>query len=293
MSFLFSGHNRIHSYNIHRASHYRGKESGGASGLLLHPEDKLLLLAAGSLTRTRPALAAGQLRARLRLAASPSVCACSQRARRADEVVPVGTWLLLSLLQRACVPSPRAGISSSAVCPLQWKLVANQCHRGVTRAIVMASSGEGQGEKQTLGISIPTCRLPGIRKTASLLHPARSGDEVATAGSKCHGRCVGTGTTCPPALAGEPSPGRTAAGQQNHGSQLLCKPSLLAAAATSQTPAVTMHPTACPTALWAQRWLHSPAFGLTATLIERCHHRGIHLRVTPQPPAASARVPLL
>lgn len=205
----------------------------------------------------------------------------------------MGAWLLHSLLQRPHTPSPRAGISSSAVCPLQWKLVANQCHRGVTRAIVMASSGEGQGEKQTLGISIPTCRLPGIRKTTSLLHPARSGDEVATTGSKCHGLCLGTGTTCPPVLAGGPSPGRTTAGQQSHGSQLLCKPSLLAAVATSQTPAVAMHPTARPTALRAQRWLHSPAFGLMAMLIERCHHRGIHPRVTPQPPAAPARVTLL
>lgn len=42
-SFFFSGHNCIH-YNIHRASHYRGKEAGGASRLLLHPKDKLLLL---------------------------------------------------------------------------------------------------------------------------------------------------------------------------------------------------------------------------------------------------------
>lgn len=132
MSFLFSGHNCFHSYNIHRASHYRGKESGGDSRLLLHPKDKLVLQAAGSLTQTRPACACSRAGPRKpALCCSPSVCACSQRAGWGDEAVPAGTWLPLTLLQH---PPPRAEISSSAMCLLRWKLVANQCHPGVVRA---------------------------------------------------------------------------------------------------------------------------------------------------------------
>lgn len=128
---------------------------------------------------------------------------------------------------------------------------------------------EGQREKWTPGTSIPTCRLPGIRRTTSLLHPARPSDGVATAGGKCHGPCVGTGTTCPPVLAGGPSPGRTTAGQQSRQYPAPLETLFAGCSPTSQTPTVATHPTVRPAALWAHRWLHQPTLDLMGVLIER------------------------
>lgn len=269
MSFLFSGHNYIHSYNIHRASHYRGKELGGASRLLLHPQDKLLLQAAGSLTRTHPACARGRA-APCGTTARRSPSLCPAASQQDGEAAPAGVWLLLTLLQHP--PTP-----------VTLSRDAQQCHVSAGKSV--PPRGERSRRfwlfrwraKEISGPQVPASPSAGSWGAGKphhySPHPAHLGDGVATTGGRYRGGCIGTGPRCPllghmspllgdPALAGALWASRAAASGSSANPLSWPQP---------QQPNPRCHHASHRTSHCseARRWLQSSGSGLRAVLAER------------------------